>query len=128
MNKLALLTVTHRSFDERAGVPHDMPRWVTWTATPLPTPWAVRWEWARTWLMSRRVRKLSDVERAHDVMNTLRRALVKYHDYHVALAEHYEIFLPTVPQDVYHFTDYAAAPAGVTPGISIPRVPARSFT
>src|SRR5580704_13414027 len=51
----------------------------------------------------------ADVERAHDVMNTLRRALVKYHDYRVALSENYQIFLPTVPQDVYHFTDYATA-------------------
>ena len=42
-------------------------------------------------------------------MNTLRRALVKYHDSRVALSEGYQIFLPTVPQEVYHFTDYGAA-------------------
>ncbi len=50
-----------------------------------------------------------DVERAHDVIDTLRRALAKYHDSRVALAEGYQIFLPTVPQEVYHFTDYGAA-------------------
>jgi len=50
-----------------------------------------------------------DVERAHAVMATLRRALVKYHDSRVALAEGYQIFLPTVPQEVYHFSDYSAA-------------------
>jgi len=51
----------------------------------------------------------ADVQRAHDVMDTLRRSLVRYHDYRVALSEGYRIFLPTVPQQVYHFTDYAAS-------------------
>jgi hypothetical protein len=51
----------------------------------------------------------ADVQRAHDVMDTLRRSLVRYHDYRVALSEGYRIFLPTVPQVVYHFTDYAAS-------------------
>ena len=50
-----------------------------------------------------------DVERAHDVIDTLRRVLAKYHDSRVALSEGYQIFLPTVPQEVYHFTDYGAA-------------------
>jgi hypothetical protein len=50
-----------------------------------------------------------DVARAHDVLDTLRRVLAKYHDSRVALSEGYQIFLPTVPQDVYHFTDYRAA-------------------
>jgi len=51
----------------------------------------------------------NDIERAHDVIDTLRRALVKYHDSRAALSEGYQIFLPTVPQEVYHFTDYGAA-------------------
>ena len=42
-------------------------------------------------------------------MNTLRRVLAKYRDSRVALSEGYQIFLPTVPQEVYHFTDYTAA-------------------
>jgi hypothetical protein len=50
-----------------------------------------------------------DVERAHDVLDTLRRVLAKYKDSRVALSEGYQIFLPTVPQEVYHFTDLAAA-------------------
>ena len=50
-----------------------------------------------------------DVERAHDVLNTLRRVLARYHDSRVALSEGYRIFLPTVPQEVYHFTDLGAA-------------------
>jgi hypothetical protein len=50
-----------------------------------------------------------DIERAHDVIDTLRRALGRYRDPRVALSEGYRIFLPTVPQQVYHFTDYSAA-------------------
>jgi hypothetical protein len=63
-----------------------------------------------------------DVERAHDVLNTLRRELAKYRDSRVALAEGYQIFLPTVPQDVYHFTDYRAAQQEYM-GRSDPRFP-----
>ena len=50
-----------------------------------------------------------DVERARDVIDTLRRTLTRYHDSRVALSEGYQIFLPTVPQEVYHFSDYSAA-------------------
>jgi hypothetical protein len=49
------------------------------------------------------------VERAHDVLDTLRRVLAKYKDSRVAFSEGYQVFLPTVPQEVYHFTDFAAA-------------------
>jgi len=50
-----------------------------------------------------------DVERAKDLASKLRRALLPYRNYRVALSEGFQIFLPTVPQDVYHFTDYKAA-------------------
>ncbi len=51
----------------------------------------------------------NDIERAHDLIDMLRHALTKYHDSRVALSQGYQIFLPTVPQEVYHFTDYGAA-------------------
>ncbi|HEY9158763.1 MAG TPA: hypothetical protein VIO10_12575 [Candidatus Binatus sp.] len=60
-------------------------------------------------MTSSRPQTPNDIERAHEVIDTLRRALVKYHDSRVALAEGYRIFLPTVAQEVYHFTDYGAA-------------------
>ena len=60
-------------------------------------------------MTSSRPQKPNDIERAHDVIDTLRRVLVKYHDSRVALSEGYRIFLPTVAQEVYHFTDYGAA-------------------
>ncbi|HKN01180.1 MAG TPA: hypothetical protein VJX23_11735 [Candidatus Binataceae bacterium] len=50
-----------------------------------------------------------DIARSQDILATLRRALRPYRNYRVALAEGYHIFLPTVPQPVYHFSDYAAA-------------------
>ncbi|MGH7779461.1 MAG: hypothetical protein ACREQR_06515 [Candidatus Binataceae bacterium] len=50
-----------------------------------------------------------DVERANDILATLRRVLLPYRNYHVALAQGFRIFMPTVPQDVYHFTNYAWA-------------------
>jgi hypothetical protein len=50
-----------------------------------------------------------DVERARQIVSRLRQALLPYRDYQVALSQGYRIFLPSVPQDVYHFTDYEAA-------------------
>src|SRR5579862_4580845 len=49
----------------------------------------------------------ADEERAHQILETLRGAVAKYRDYHVALRQGMRIFLPAIPQDVYHFTDYA---------------------
>jgi len=51
----------------------------------------------------------ADIERAHEILSTLRKVLADYHDAQFALDQGYQIFLPTVPQDVYHFTDYLAA-------------------
>ncbi len=60
-------------------------------------------------MTSSRPQTPNDIERARDLINTLRRVLARYHDSRVALSEGYRIFLPTVPQEVYHFTDYGAA-------------------
>ncbi len=45
-----------------------------------------------------------DSARASSIADTLRVAIAKYRDYHVALADGFTIFLPNVPQKVYHFT------------------------
>jgi hypothetical protein len=47
-----------------------------------------------------------DHERAGQIVTTLRQSIEKYKDYHVALAEGYRIFLPNLPQQQYHFTNY----------------------
>jgi hypothetical protein len=50
-----------------------------------------------------------DEARARDILETLRRSIARYRDYRAALAKGMRIFLPGIPQDVYHFTDFAAA-------------------
>ncbi len=56
-----------------------------------------------------RLPKPGDAERAQKVVNEAREAAEKYKDYHTALAEGFKIFLPNVPQKVYHFTNRAFA-------------------
>ena len=53
--------------------------------------------------------KPGDAARAKDVVEAARKASGKYLDYHVALNEGYKIFLPNVPQKMYHFTNYGYA-------------------
>lgn len=50
-----------------------------------------------------------DRERAEKVVEAVRPALDRYRDYNNALADGYKIFLPNVPQKMYHFTNYLYA-------------------
>jgi len=52
-----------------------------------------------------------DQERAEAVVEQARPAVEKYRDYRVALADGYRIFLPNVPQKMYHVTNYGHAAA-----------------
>jgi hypothetical protein len=47
----------------------------------------------------------ADLERGRQIIETMRAALSQYQDYNVAIAHGYEPFMPTVPQDVYHFAN-----------------------
>ena len=47
-----------------------------------------------------------DAERAQKVADEARKVAEYYTDYHKALADGFEIFLPNVPQKMYHFTNY----------------------
>jgi hypothetical protein len=51
----------------------------------------------------------ADLDRARALLATLHHALLPYRNYHVALAQGFRIFLPSVPSDVYHFVDYPAS-------------------
>jgi hypothetical protein len=53
--------------------------------------------------------KPGDEERAHKVVEAARRVAEKYKDYHSALNDGFQIFLPNVPQKIYHFTNYRYA-------------------
>jgi len=48
-----------------------------------------------------------DDERAEEIVRHLRMVIGPYKDYKKALADGYQIFLPNVPQPLYHFTNYA---------------------
>lgn len=47
-----------------------------------------------------------DEKRAAEILSALRPAIEKYRDYKVALADGFQIFMPNVPQEHYHFTNY----------------------
>jgi hypothetical protein len=50
--------------------------------------------------------KTGDVDKAKTVVEGAKAAMAPYRDYHTALADGYQIFLPNVPQPQYHFTNY----------------------
>ena len=50
-----------------------------------------------------------DEQRAAEIALAARQALAKYADYQVALQDGYEIFVPEVPQEVYHFINFREA-------------------
>lgn len=58
---------------------------------------------------SLRAENPDDDKRAAEILDTLRPAIEKYRDYHVALADGFQIFLPKLPQQHYHFTNYRYA-------------------
>jgi hypothetical protein len=46
-----------------------------------------------------------DSKRAREFLEAMRAALTKYQDYKIAIADGYQPFFPTVPQDMYHFSN-----------------------
>src|ERR1700744_712704 len=51
--------------------------------------------------------KPGEQRKADSIAADGRKAMEQYRDYHKALADEYEIFLPNVPQPQYHFTKAA---------------------
>lgn len=47
-----------------------------------------------------------DLQRAEEIVRTLRAALERYKDYRVAIGEGYQPFLPNLPLPEHHFTNY----------------------
>ena len=123
MNKLAILTVALALSISAPAFAHDMAAMGDMDGDSSPNSMGGQMCTGRAHGGdASRPQTPQDVERAHDVIDTLRRALAKYRDSRVALAEGYQIFLPTVPQEVYHFTDYSAAQQEYM-GHSDPRFP-----
>ena len=46
-----------------------------------------------------------DKQRADEIVKQARQAIERYKDYKVALAEGYQIFIPNLPQNMYHFNN-----------------------
>ena len=110
MNKLALLTATLALSISAPAFAHDMAAMGDMDGDTAPNAMGGQMGMGAHMVMTEsRPPTSQDVERAHDVLNTLRRELSRYRDSSVALSEGYQIFLPTVPQEVYHFTDFRAA-------------------
>jgi hypothetical protein len=76
------------------------------------TPLAAQMDMSHMRMTERVAPAPGDSARAAATLATLRTALAPYTDYHRALADGYKIFLPHVPQHVYHFTNRAIAVAG----------------
>jgi hypothetical protein len=49
--------------------------------------------------------QLGDKERAYEIVKSVQQAIDKYKDYRAALRDGYQIFLPNVPQKMYHFNN-----------------------
>jgi hypothetical protein len=54
-------------------------------------------------------KKPGDDARAAQLVETLRSSIGRYKDYHVALDDGFQIFMPDTPQEHYHFTNYRYA-------------------
>jgi hypothetical protein len=52
--------------------------------------------------------RAGEQQKADAVIQAAKQAMAPYQDYHKALADGYQIFLPDVPQAQYHFTNYEA--------------------
>src|SRR5258708_12450795 len=104
MNKLALLTVTLALSFNAPALAHDMAAMTDMDGDSAPNAMGGQMGMGAHMVMTdSRSQTPADVERAHDVMNTLRRALVKYHDYPTSFSDHYQTILPTLPQHLYPF-------------------------
>jgi hypothetical protein len=69
----------------------------------------------------------ADAQRGEEIIATMRRVLAKYQDSEAAVAAGYVPYLPTVPQDVYHFANRALSADEYMGDVSIERPGALLF-
>jgi hypothetical protein len=69
---------------------------------------------AHMYLSQPRAIKPGDAAKAAEIAAAAKNAMTPYQDYHKALDDGYRIFLPNVPQPLYHFTNYDNARAAWT--------------
>jgi hypothetical protein len=61
---------------------------------------------AHMFMTDLRPRNAADEQHAAQIVATLKKSIAKYQDYKLALADGYRIFMPNLPQPLYHFTNY----------------------
>jgi hypothetical protein len=64
---------------------------------------------AHMFMTDLRAENPADEKRADEILAVLRKSIEKYRDFHVALAEGFQIFHPEVQQEHYHFTNFRYA-------------------
>jgi hypothetical protein len=64
---------------------------------------------AHMFMTDLRAENSAEDKRATEIVDKLRPAIAKYKDYRVALADGFQIFMPNVAQEHYHFTNYTNA-------------------
>ena len=69
----------------------------------------------------------ADAQRGEEIIATMRRVLVRYQDSDAAVAAGYIPYMPTVPQDVYHFANRALSADEYLGDVSIERPGALLF-
>jgi len=69
----------------------------------------------------------ADAQRGEEIIATMRRVLTRYQDSEVAVAAGYIPYMPTVPQDVYHFANRALTADEYLGDVSIERPGALLF-
>ena len=75
------------------------------THSPEPTmPGGMAHMSGHMYMTSLRPLKAGDQQKADTVVSAAKTAMEPYQDYRKALADGYQIFLPNVPQPLYHFT------------------------
>jgi hypothetical protein len=110
MRKLSLLVAALALAISASAFAHDISAIVDADGeSSAPNAMCGRGKDAHVVMTTLRPQTPQDLARAQDVLDTLGHALAPYRDYRVPLSQGYRIFLPTVPQEVYHFTDYAAS-------------------
>jgi hypothetical protein len=61
---------------------------------------------AHMFMTDLRPRNVVDDKRAAQIVEILGKSITKYRDYKVALGDGFRIFMPNLPQPLYHFTNY----------------------
>jgi len=128
MNKLALLTVALALSINAPAFAHDMAAMGDMDGDSAPNAMGGQMGMGAHMVMTpSRPQTPADVQRAHEVMDTLRRALARYHDSRVALSEGYQIFCRRFRR-TFIILPITAPRRMNTWAISIRRVPARCST